>query len=71
MFTPHQIDEIRTFGAVDVIRVRGTTDPFGQSYFVSNPEVSADIVAMLRYGLKPNEPGRPLKEVVRPFWRVP
>jgi esterase/lipase superfamily enzyme len=70
MFTPHQIDEFRTFGEVDVIQVRGTTDAFGHSYFVSNPEVSADIVAMVRYGLKPNEPGRPLTEVVRPFWRV-
>jgi len=70
MFTPHQIDEFRTFGEVDVIQVRGSTDPFGHSYFVSNPEVSSDIVAMVRYGLKPNEPGRPLTEVVRPFWRV-
>jgi esterase/lipase superfamily enzyme len=71
MFTAHQIDEIRTFGAVDVIQVRATTDPFGHSYFVSNPEVSADIIAMLRYRLQPNEPGRLLNEVVRPFWRVP
>jgi esterase/lipase superfamily enzyme len=71
MFTTHQIDEIRTFGAVDVIQIRGTTDSFGHSYFVSNPEVSADIIALLRYRLQPNEPGRPLDEVVRPFWRVP
>ena len=70
MLTPHQIDEIRAFGEVDIIQVRGSTDPFGHSYFVSNPEVSADIIAMVRYGLKPNEPGRPLTEVVRPFWRV-
>ena len=41
------------------------------SYFVSNPRVSADLIAMLRYGLKPNDPGRPLIEVKRPFWRVP
>jgi esterase/lipase superfamily enzyme len=70
MFTPHQIDEFRRFGEVDIIQVRGSTDLFGHSYFVSNPEVSSDIVAMLRYGLKPNEPGRPLTEIVRPFWRV-
>jgi len=25
----------------------------------------------LRYGLKPNDPGRPLIEVQIPFWRVP
>jgi esterase/lipase superfamily enzyme len=70
MFTPHQIEEITTFGAVDVIQVRGRTDFFGHSYFVSNPEVSADIIAMLRYGVHPNEPGRPLEHVAGPFWRI-
>ena len=71
MLSPHQIEMIRTWGAADVIQVRGRTDFFGHSYFVSNPEVSADIIAMLRYGLKPNDPGRPLVEIVKPFWRVP
>jgi esterase/lipase superfamily enzyme len=70
MLSPHQIEEIATFGAVDVIQVRGKTDLFGHSYFASNPHVSSDIIAMLRYGLKPNEPGRPLEAVVPPFWRV-
>jgi hypothetical protein len=57
--------------AVDIIQVRGTTDFFGHSYFISNPQVSADIIALLRYGLRPNEPGRPLEQVAGPFWRVP
>ena len=30
-----------------------------------------DLVALLRYGLRPNEPGRPLEEIERPFWRLP
>jgi len=71
MLTPHQIEMIRTWGSANVIQVRGRTDLFGHSYFVSNPEVSADIIAMLRYGLQPNEPGRPLVEIVKPFWRIP
>ena len=70
MFTPQEIKELRDWGEVDVIQVRGKTDLFGHSYFVSNPEVSADIIATLRYGLKPNDPGRPLQEITRPFWRV-
>jgi hypothetical protein len=41
------------------------------SYFISNPRVSPDIIAMLRYGLRPSEPGRPLEQLVGPFWRVP
>jgi hypothetical protein len=32
--------------------------------------VSADIIAMLRYDLLPNEPGRPLEHVAGSFWRV-
>ena len=70
MLTPEQITAIGMLRAVDIIQVRGTTDFFGHSYFKSNPQVSADIIALLRYGLKPNEPGRPLEEVTRPFWRV-
>jgi esterase/lipase superfamily enzyme len=70
MFSADQIEAIASLRAVDIIEVRGTTDFFGHSYFKSNPRVSADIVAMLRYDLQPNEPGRPLEEVKRPFWRI-
>jgi esterase/lipase superfamily enzyme len=65
-----QIEAIALLRAVDIIEVRGTTDAFGHSYFRSNPKVSADIIAMLRYGLRPNEPGRPLQQIAGPFWRV-
>ena len=71
MFTPEQITAIGMLRAVDIIQVRGTTDFFGHNYFVSNPRVSADIVALLRYRLQPNEPGRPLEQIAGPFWRVP
>lgn len=67
---PHVIDQIRKLGLFDVIQFRGKADSFGHSYFVSNPHVSSDIVALLRYRLRPNEPGRPLDEIQRPFWRV-
>ena len=68
--TPEQISLAASLGFLDVIQIRGTTDLFGHGYFVSNPRVSGDLIAMIRYGLKPNEPGRPLEEVERPFWRV-
>ena len=70
MFRRDQIDAIGMLRAVDIIEVRGTTDFFGHSYFTSNPKVSADIIAMLRYGLRPNEPGRPLEHIAGPFWQV-
>jgi hypothetical protein len=34
-------------------------------------ELLTDLIALLRYGLGPNEPGRPLEEVGKPFWRIP
>ena len=71
MLTPEQITAIGMLHAVNIIQVRGTTDFFGHSYFVSNPRVSADIITMLRYDLQPNEPGRPLEQIAGPFWRVP
>ena len=67
---PREIEKIGQSGLFDVVEVRGATDFFGHGYFVSNPQVSADLIALLRYGLKPNEPGRPLDEVAKPFWRV-
>jgi esterase/lipase superfamily enzyme len=69
--TPREIEQARTFGLFDVIEVEGRTDLFGHSYFTSNPKVSSDLIALLRYGLGPNDPGRPLEEVEKPFWRIP
>lgn len=70
MFTSDQVEEIGRLGAVNIVQVSGATDFFGHSYFVSNPRVSSDIIAMLRYGLRPNDPGRPLEHVAGSFWRV-
>ena len=71
MLTPEKIKQLSELGFINVIQIRGTTDFFGHGYFRSNPRVSADLIAMIRYGLEPNEPGRPLEEIKRPFWRVP
>ena len=70
MLNADQIAAIASLGAVDIIQVRGRTDFFGHSYLASNPQVSADIIAMLRYDLRPNEPGRSLEHVTGPFWQV-
>jgi esterase/lipase superfamily enzyme len=57
-------------GLADFIEFTGGSSLLGHDYFLSNPKVSADLVALIRYGLKPGEPGRPLEEVQRPFWRI-
>ena len=71
MITPEKIAEARTLGLYDVITVNAASCFVCHSYFVSNPRVSSDLIAMLRYGVEPNGPGRPLIEIARPFWRVP
>jgi hypothetical protein len=43
----------------------------GKRYSVSNPYVSSDLIALLRHGLRPDDQGRPLEEVRKPFWRAP
>jgi esterase/lipase superfamily enzyme len=55
---------------LDFIEVNGTPGFVGHNYFHSDRDVSADIVALIRYGLKPGETGRPLQEIRAPFWRI-
>ena len=71
MLRPEDIAWGRKVALFDVVQVGGLSCYICHSYFVSDPRVSADLIAMLRYGLKPNEPGRPLIEVAKPFWRLP
>jgi esterase/lipase superfamily enzyme len=56
---------------VDLIEVDENTGAFGHGYFLSNPAVRSDLVALIRYGLKPGDSGRPLVEIKAPsFWRI-
>ncbi len=54
---------------VDLIEVDENTGAFGHGYFLSNPAVRSDLVALIN-GLKPGAPGRPLVEIRGPFWRI-
>lgn len=60
-------------GNFTVVNFKGSPDStgFGHDYFRTNPSVSSDLVLLLRYGLKPGEPGRPLEALGFKFWRVP
>lgn len=57
-------------GIADFIEYRGRADFAGHSYFLSDPAVQKDLVALLRSRLKAGDPGRPLVEIKRPFWSV-
>jgi esterase/lipase superfamily enzyme len=61
-----------TIGHMDLISYEGKrTDLFGHSYFTSNPQVSSDLIQLLRYGRGPGEPGRELVKTGRVTWRFP
>ena len=55
----------------DFVEVKATAGFLGHSYYTSDPKVSADLIALIRYGLRPGDPGRPLEEIRPPFWRIP
>jgi esterase/lipase superfamily enzyme len=55
----------------DLIEVDENTGAFGHGYFLSNPAVRSDLVALIRDGVKPGDPGRPLVEISKAFWRIP
>ncbi len=57
-------------GRVDFVSFKGSTNFLGHNYFLSDPQVSADIVGLIRYGYKAGDPRRPLEEIKRPFWRI-
>ena len=67
----HAAKAVRLAYLLDFIEVKATPGFLGHSYFTSDPAVSSDLVALIRYGLAPGEPGRPLEEIKRPFWRIP
>jgi esterase/lipase superfamily enzyme len=59
-------------GRLDVISYEGErTDLFGHSYFTTNPQVSTDLIELIRYGKKLGEPGRELIKTGLVTWEFP
>jgi esterase/lipase superfamily enzyme len=71
LLSKEQLDKSRAMaGFAAFVQVSQTAGFIGHSYFVSDPAVSADLVSLVRYGLAPGDPGRPLEEISRPFWKI-
>lgn len=63
---------LKRLGKTDIITYEGKrTDLFGHSYFTSNPQVSSDLVQLIRYGKSLGEPGRQLVETGSVTWEFP
>ncbi len=59
-------------GVADFISVQGGGGGLiGHSYFLSDPAVRRDLVALIRDGKLAGDPGRALVEVQKPFWYLP
>ena len=70
--TPEAQAYLEEIGKIDLITFEGKrTDAFGHSYFTTNPEVSSDLVQMLRYGKRLGEPGRELVRTGPISWEFP
>ena len=71
LLSKEQFDKSRAMaGFAAFVQVTQTAGFIGHSYFVSDPAASADLISLVRYGLAPGEPGRPLEEISRPFWKI-
>lgn len=57
-------------GLVDFIEFSGGGGFIGHSYYLSDPAVKADLVALIRGRVKAGDPPRQLVEIERPFWRL-
>lgn len=61
-----------TTGRIHLISYEGKrTDLFGHSYFTTNPQVSSDLIELIRYRKQLGEPGRKLIKTGRVTWRFP
>ena len=61
-----------TGGRTDLISYEGErTDLFGHSYFTTNPQVSTDLIQLIRYRRQLGEPGRELIKTGRVTWKFP
>jgi esterase/lipase superfamily enzyme len=70
--TPKAQQYLATLGRVDLISYQGArTDFFGHSYFTSNPQVSSDLIELIRYGKRLGEPGRQLIRTGPVTWKFP
>ncbi|MCT7663850.1 alpha/beta hydrolase [Shinella kummerowiae] len=57
-------------GVADFVEYQGNASFTGHSYFLDDPAVQRDLDALLRGHLKAGDPGRPLIEIKRPFWKI-
>ena len=62
-------DFFAKWGRFELIVYEGKrTDAFGHGFFTTNPLVSSDLVQLIRFGKRPGDTGRPLRQVGSVTW---
>lgn len=56
---------------VNIVEVEGVGGMIGHGYFRASPAASSDLVLVLRDGLRPGDPARPLNHELFNFWTMP
>ena len=70
--SPKSQEYVARLGRIDIVIYDGErTDAFGHSYFTTNPQVSSDVIELLRYGTRLGEPGRELIQKGPVVWEFP
>jgi hypothetical protein len=65
-------DYFSKWGNIDLVVYEGKpTDFFDHSYFSSSPQVSPDLIQLIRYGRAPGEAGRSLVPAGAGIWTFP
>jgi len=71
-YLPSELDLMLSYYPnVTFILARVPTNFLGHNYFYTNPEVSSDLILLMRWGRRPgNEAGRPLEPLGGSLWQV-
>lgn len=68
--TDEQRHHLEQVARTQLIDARVPTGFIGHSYFYRHPAVSTDLILLLRDGLEPGSPGRPLHKRGANFWQI-
>ena len=59
------------WGQMDIIVYQGERAALGHAYFTTSPQVSSDLIQLIRYGASPGDPKRSLKKIGPVAWTFP
>ena len=59
------------WGQMDIVVYQGERAALGHAYFTTSPQVSSDLIQLIRYGVSPADPKRGLEKIGPVAWTFP